>query len=542
MKTSTRIGLGFTLFFLILNQQAFSQSDEDLFQSDNSFGISSEASPEATKTESSANEFDAIDSSPDFTDFGTSDSANDLSGGFKAQSSAPRFELAGMLEIERGGRVDVDEDRDQDWTLDNIRVRVKSNGSSQSARYYLKLDFVQDSVIRETHVDIREARILFTPLNWMDISVGKQVSTWGVGDMLFINDLFPKNWVANFAGQEMEYLKDGSNSIRMTSYFGMSGGVDIVFHPQFAPDTTPDGCRFSIYNPNSMLDPTQPELMASAEYCDLDSTTGKNKMTDSELATRWFFKVSDFEVSFYTYSGFYKNPKGLQWLDAEGKASGNSDPFQTHGYTALTSDYPGLNVLGFSLEGQLGNGILSWESGFYQSKDDLDGEELFIENSSVKNLIGYRLDLSASVFIGFQWYAELMQNYDSYEESILALYQTQYQAIMAAQGQTVSAQEAMDWAREQELFKYRREEIQNTYTLRLTLKFMQETLFLNTFVYERPEDHDRFVKLDIKKQMDNALSFALGVNLFEGDDHYLSREFAMLKQDDNAFVRMNYQF
>ena len=54
----------------------------------------------------------------------------------------------------------------------------------------------------------------------LDVKLGRQVLTWGTGDLLFLNDLFPKDWVSFFAGRDDEYLKAPSNTLRATQYNG----------------------------------------------------------------------------------------------------------------------------------------------------------------------------------------------------------------------------------------------------------------------------------------------------------------------------------
>ena len=50
--------------------------------------------------------------------------------------------------------------------------------------------------------------------------------TWGTGDLLFINDLFPKNWKSLAIGRDDEYLKDPSGAVKASffhdhTFFGM---------------------------------------------------------------------------------------------------------------------------------------------------------------------------------------------------------------------------------------------------------------------------------------------------------------------------------
>ena len=51
-----------------------------------------------------------------------------------------------------------------------------------------------------------------------DVSIGRQVQTWGTGDLLFLNDLFPKDFQSFFSGRDDEYLKAPGNAIRITHF------------------------------------------------------------------------------------------------------------------------------------------------------------------------------------------------------------------------------------------------------------------------------------------------------------------------------------
>jgi len=173
--------------------------------------------------------------------------------------------------------------------------------------------------------------------------------------------------------------------------------------------------------------------------------------------------------------------------------------------------YPDLEVIGASSEGQVGPGIFSTEIGYYHSKEDKDGSNPFIENSYLKYLLGYRIDLSAKLAVGVQWYQERMMEYAAYEQSVM-------------------------------MNPYRKKRAHNTFTLRLTYKAQQETLWFNLFSYIRTEDKDSFTRIDITKRLDNHFSITAGVNIFTGKDHYEDREFGMVRNDDNAYIRFKYNF
>ena len=205
-------------------------------------------------------------------------------------------------------------------------------------------------------------------------------------------------------------------------------------------------------------------------------------------------KLGPLEFVLYGYDGFYKNPKGVLF----------------NGET-LVPYYPGLSALGASAEGQIGPGIFSAEAGYYDSREDRDGSNPLVENSTFKYLVGYRLDIDAHLSAGAQWYREIMMDYAAYRASV---------------GNN----------------PYSRKKNQDTFTLRLTYKAKQETLWITLFSYIRPQDKDSFTRLDISKRLDNHFSITAGVNLFTGTEHYEDREFGMQRHDDNLFLRLRYNF
>jgi hypothetical protein len=439
------------------------------------------------------------------------------------------IQWSGFFEVEQGGRVGKEGPQERHWILSNRRFRLATSLNAEYGSMYLKADFIDDGVTGESQMEIREGRIVLTPVTWLDISAGKQVNTWGVADMLFINDLFPKNWISNFLGRDMESMKESANSLRATAYYG-GWSLDIVYHPEFSPDITPTGCRFAYYDPNSGQLTSRPDTCGQPNpYA---GRTGN--FTDSELSARLKRQFGSFEVALYGYEGFYKNPKGLQWEDENGSATDETEFDKGQPGWSLIPYYPELTVSGASVEGQLGPGIVSLETGYYDSREDRDGDNPLIENSKWKYLLGYRMDFTANVGFGLQMYGEKMEKYDEYEKSLISMIQAQ----AAQEGGQINESQA----EEQDPYRYRKEEFHYTYTVRMTFKARQDTLQLSLFSYQRPQDKDSFTKIEIGKRLDNHIEFAIGVNVFSGEDHYEDREFGMLRYDDNAFARLKYYF
>ena len=111
----------------------------------------------------------------------------------------------------------------------------------------LEGDALYDDYESEIEADIRELSIQGSPGSAVDLKVGRQVLTWGTGDLVFLNDLFPKSWVSFFSGRDDEYLKGPSDAARLTWYSDKIN-IDAVWTPRFEPDDYLTGARFSFFS------------------------------------------------------------------------------------------------------------------------------------------------------------------------------------------------------------------------------------------------------------------------------------------------------
>ncbi len=95
------------------------------------------------------------------------------------------------------------------FLLAEERLRLELNMWTDFAEseILVKLDGVHDWVTEDFSLDLREAYLDFTTAK-ADFRFGRQIATWGVGDLLFVNDVFPKNWVSFFS------LEDHSSTLK----------------------------------------------------------------------------------------------------------------------------------------------------------------------------------------------------------------------------------------------------------------------------------------------------------------------------------------
>src|SRR4030042_4124014 len=116
------------------------------------------------------------------------------------------FELHGFLDGRGGLRTKDDPHESKTATLGETRLQIHLSKALDWAKFRIKSDFLYDGVVEGADVDLREANAFFTPFEFMDLKVGRQVLTWGTGDYIFINDLFPKDYNSFFIGRDDESL------------------------------------------------------------------------------------------------------------------------------------------------------------------------------------------------------------------------------------------------------------------------------------------------------------------------------------------------
>lgn len=116
------------------------------------------------------------------------------------KSSSLRF--SGFAEVRSGVRLHNNPYSD-DAMLNEFRMQTQVSGNANPFRYRLTLDWVADAEADSSAIDLRngqgwldprEVWVSSQPFDFLDVKAGRQIVTWGTGDLLFINDLFPKDW------------------------------------------------------------------------------------------------------------------------------------------------------------------------------------------------------------------------------------------------------------------------------------------------------------------------------------------------------------
>ena len=414
--------------------------------------------------------------------------------GGEARSAAPGGQrlpawLSGFWEARGGVRLQSDP-HEKTSSLGETRLQIQFDQAAERAAVKVVADLLYDPVLNdhsvglergEGAVDLRQANLLLRPAAFLDLKLGRQINTWGNGDMLFINDLFPKDWNAYFIGRDDEYLKAPSDAAK-ASFFSDWANLDLVYTPRFDSDRFIDGQRISYWNAGLGR--------RAGRDAPVQADIPDEPFDDDEWAARLYRNLGGYEVALYGYDGFWKSP-------------GGSDPARG---TAL---FPQLQACGASARGPLGHGILSLETGWYRSIDDRDGTDPMINNSEVRYLVGYEQELMRELTGGFQYYVENLRDYDAYRATL--------PDGLAA-----------------------RDEYRHVLTLRLTKLLLNQNLNLGLFLYWSPSDHDAFLRPKASYKLDDHWIVEMGGNIFVGaDDHTF---FGQFERNNNLYASVRYGF
>jgi len=362
---------------------------------------------------------------------------------------------------------------------EKLQLQLSGSSGDGAAGFTVKADLANDSVNDETYSDLREMYMDYSG-NAFDLRIGRQIITWGVGDLLFINDVFPKDWQALFTGEPMEYMKLGSDAVKLNVYAG-AVTMELVVTPFFRQDNLPSSKIF-ISNASSLNAPFTTEMP--------DHT-----FDNAETALRVSIPIFGFDSSLYAYRGFWRSPSGR--------------PDDVSAPTRLIMNFAPLAEYGFSMQGNVATGVLSLEGGYYDSVDDRDGVDPFIPNSQWRYLVGFQKQFGADTIISAQYYGESMANYGEYINN-------------APQGYMPVKQN------------------HQYITLRFTRFFIYQTLKFNVFGYYSPDEEDYYVIPEIRYTLADGMWTAIGANIFGGKKEYTF--FGQFDKNDNVYAVLRYEF
>jgi len=375
------------------------------------------------------------------------------------------FDLTGFLDGRGGGRTQGDRNQGV-ATLGEVRAQIEAEKAWSRVSARITFDLLYDFVAEDHGVDLetgegwfdlREAFIAGRASEWLDLKFGRQILTWGTGDLVFINDLFPKDFVSFFIGRDTNYLKAPSDGLK-ASLFTDWLNLDIVYTPRFDADRHLDGRRVSFF------DPASGGLIGRDDAISVDRPDRWFK--DDEVALRLYRNFAALELRAYSYYGFWKSPAG-------------ADPTTGH------ATFPRLAVYGASVRTPLAGGIANTEIGYYDSLDDRKGRDPLIGNSEFRLLAGYERELAPNFTAGLQYYLELLLDYGAYSASLPP-------------------------------GAVRRDEHRHTMTFRLTQLLLQQNLELSLFVFWTPSDEDAYLRPRVSYKLTDHWRVEIGANVFVG--------------------------
>lgn len=387
---------------------------------------------------------------------------------------------SGFLEAGLGSRFGDDRLLNSRNTLEEIRWRVESEWHPDRYTIGLKADAGYDGVENDFYGDFRDLTLALTLGGNIDLKIGRQVQTWGTGDLVFLNDLFPKDFVSFFAGRDDDYLKAPGNAVRITR-FSSAINLDFVWTPIFEPDVYLTGERFSFFSPaaGGNVAPSPP----------LSAIEPGHSLSNGEFALRLFRTVEGREYAIYAYRGLFKQPNALT--------------------TSLEPTFAPMNALGASLRRPAGRGLLNSEVSYYDSRHDRSGTNPLIPNDQFRFLLGYEWEARPSFTVGLQYYLEWTLDHDELRQN------SPYP-------------------------QYEPDEYRHLLTNRLTYRAGMDKYIWSLFTFYSPSDSDFYLRPAFTYRHSDRWSVSAGASLFGGDDQHTF--FKQLQDAGNAYLRVRFHY
>ncbi len=405
-----------------------------------------------------------------------------------ANAFALDTEFHGFVDGRAGMRTQNDPYED-DRSLTELRLQLDSKTYFDWGEFSARGDFVYDDLATDRakvdlengdgFFDLRELNLLFTPVDWSDVKVGRQILTWGTGDLLFINDLFPKDWNSFLLGRDEEYLKAPSDAV-YASFFPSMVNIDLAYMPRFDADRYIDGRRVSYWNP----------MMQSiaGQNAVIDADRRDDWFKDDEISARFYRDIKGYEGALYAYHGFWESPMGA---------------------TPAGAYFPEMNSYGASAKGTLGSGLFNIETGYYDSREDSSATQ-FVPNDEIRFLTGYEREVARNLTASVQYYVEWMMDHDDYLAD-----------------PSVNPSTARDEAR-------------HVLTLRLTQMLMNQNLILSLFTFYSPSDNDAYFRPAATYKISDHWMVTANGNFFIGEDDHTF--FGQFKYNSNLNLGIRYSF
>ena len=391
--------------------------------------------------------------------------------------------ISGFLQGLYGGGLEDDNPTSSDWTASETRLQIRVESYSDASEFFGRLDFTYDDFNSpNVRADLREGYLKFRPGSNLDIKIGRQIATWGTGDLIFINDLFAKDYQSFFIGRDDQYLKAPHNALRAEFYSDVIN-LTAIYTPRFTPNIIPTGERLSYFNPMT-------GSIVGGENFIFEGTMPEATIENGEIAAKLsrYFGSADFAL--YFYNGFYKNPVGINMAN-------------------MSAFFPELSVYGGSIRMPVLGGIAWIETGYYDSREDKEGDNPLIPNSTVSTIAGFERQIATNLTANIQYQNEMMLNHDAYVNSL--------PPMMIEMDKTY-----------------------HLVTSRVTKMLLMETLTLSGFVFYSTSEEDLYARFSASYKYTDALTLAVGGNIFDGNKEYT--DFGAFQKNDNLYIKVTYGY
>jgi len=400
--------------------------------------------------------------------------------------------LSAILDTRAGIRTQSAIQQDE-FSIAEARLQIKYKYQIDSFSLNCQADFVLDPVLERYAiklkegtglVDLRDLNLTFIPSDYMDFIIGRQTLSWGTGDLLYINNLFPKDWTSLYIGRDETYHNTPTDAFKL-GFYSLYVNMDLVYAPMFDSDRVPTGERVSYYNPVLGRRVGEDYVMDVHKRDDI--------FKEAEWASRIYNTINDFEFALYIYNGYWKSPGGLELV-------------------TLKRTYPELNVYGLSVQGPVGDGVACLEMGLYESREDKAGNNPLINNSQLRMLFGYRFELPNQTQLSTQYYIEIMRDHQNYQKALARILPDEPPE----------------------------DEGRHVITVRLTQQIEEPNVNMSLLAYYCPTDTDLYVRPTIQFLINDFFTLLGGANLFVGNEDHT--HWGQYERDSNIYVGMQYRF
>ena len=185
-------------------------------------------------------------------------------------------------------------------------------------------------------------------------------------------------------------MKKGVDGVKI-GYYPSFASFELITIPIFEPNNYPNAKRFYL-----CFDP-MPNVTKREEK------DPPSNLENTEFAFRAYRDVTGFDASVYLYRGFYRKPYMI--------------PDDINSTTKITYHYPQAVCLWSKPSGKGIGRCLSFEAGYYDSRQDRAGKDYTVPNSQTKFLIGYQDNCGKTSRSGSQYYSEYMHEYSDYKKN-----------------------------------------------------------------------------------------------------------------------------